>query len=112
MVNYSAMWPLLSVYEFVTIFIGINAHKHLVPAEHIQHIITFKEPVAAIMATYLPRKATNSLCIAVSNQVPLQLHKMLTQQLLKLCRLTLSIWGSNRIGLFFAYQGGQYVKYI
>jgi hypothetical protein len=112
MVNYSAMWPLLSLYEIVTIFVDINADKHLVSAGYIKHIVTIEEPVAAILVAYLPRMAPNYLCIEVSDQVPLQLHMMLTQQLLKLCRVSLSIWGSKHIGAFFAYQGGQYVEYI
>jgi len=111
MVNYSAMWPLLSIYMDLTVFVRWKVQEYLVVGLWIKWVVTVLVDVVGIFRTYLPIKAAISLFMDTCDQEPLLLPKMQDPKSLRLHWRSFSRWGREGFPCFSSNTGGQYFLY-
>jgi len=111
MVNHRVMWPLWSIYIFLTVFVWYKAQEYSVVALSMKSVVTVPEDVVGISHTYLPIKAAISVFMDACDQSPLIIRKMPQQKSLTLCKRSFSKWGRERFSFSFGYNGGEYCVY-
>lgn len=109
--NQSEIWPLLSLCKIFTVFIRYNAHDLFIAAFEMKSVVNGRETVIGISLAHPTHEPVNSVVIGVFNHAPLRLTKIRDQKSLTLSWHRFSRWGTECVGFFFAYHGGQYLIY-